>query len=236
MNAEATCNAIQRRMLDQRSCRPRCCRHKQPPSTRANRQPGCSPSPEASPDSPRQPTYRLPWRLIGWFNIAALVVATASRDGFLPVLLGRHHPRYGSPHCAVISSPFLSIALPIAMIFCTQSEPIQSTIDLTNVMVLLWLIPNGLICAAAVRRFDGQDRRGATEVLAAVQVVAVAILAGVSLLRPINRESGVVDALGAVMIAVASVLFFKLGNEKRAAAARARRELRSLRRIRAERR
>ena len=149
--------------------------------------------------------------LIGWLNIAALIVATASRDGFLPAVLGRLHPRYGSPHCAVIFLTILSIVLPMAMIFWTRSAPIQSTVDLTNVMVLLWLIPYGVICAAAVRRFDGHDRPGMAAALSAAGVVAIVILAGAELLWPINRESGVVNALGAAVIGVASFLFFKLG-------------------------
>jgi amino acid transporter len=149
--------------------------------------------------------------LIGWLNIAALIVATASRDGFLPAVLGRLHPRYGSPHCAVIFLTILSIVLPMAMVVWTRSAPIQSTIDLTNVMVLLWLIPYGVICAAAVRRFDGHDRPGIAAALSAAGVVAITILAGAELLWPINRESGVVNALGAAVIGVASFLFFKLG-------------------------
>jgi amino acid transporter len=148
--------------------------------------------------------------LIGWFNIAALIVATASRDGFLPAVLGRRHPRYGSPHCAVIFLTLLSIVLPIAMIFWTRSAPIQSTIDLTNVMVLLWLIPYGVICAAAVRRLDAQDRPDVITALAAAGVIAVIVLVGAELLWPINRESGVVNVLGAAVIGVASFLFFKL--------------------------
>jgi hypothetical protein len=78
-------------------------------------------------------------------------------------------------------------------------------------MVLLWLIPYGVICAAAVRRFDGHDRPGIAAALSAAGVVAIIILAGAELLWPINRESGVVNALGAAVIGVASFLFFKLG-------------------------
>ncbi len=134
-------------------------------------------------------------------------------DARIHAVLGRRHPRFGSPHCAVIFLSILSIGLPIPMIFWTRAAPIQSTIDLTNVMVLLWLIPYGIICAAAVKRFDRQDRRGVAAALPAMGVVAVILLAGAALLWPINRESGVVNALGAAVIALVSLLFFKLGSQ-----------------------
>jgi len=152
--------------------------------------------------------------LIGWLNIAALIVATASKDGFLPATLGRLHPRYGSPHRAVVFLTVLSILLPIAMILWTHSAPIESTINLTNVMVLLWLIPYGIICAAAARRLERGERPGLAVALSALGVVVIIVVAGAELLRPINRESGVVNAIGAGVIGVASILFYRFNPDR----------------------
>jgi amino acid transporter len=89
--------------------------------------------------------------LIGWLNISAMVVAAAARDGFLPAALGRNHPRYRSPRNAVMLLTVLSVILPIAMIAWTRSAPLTSTVNFTNVMVLLWLIPYAAVCVCALR-------------------------------------------------------------------------------------
>jgi hypothetical protein len=61
------------------------------------------------------------------------------------------------------------------------------------------------------KSFDGRDRLGLAAALSGAGVVAIAVLAGAELLWPINRELGIVNALGAAAIGVASFLFFKLG-------------------------
>lgn len=90
--------------------------------------------------------------LIGWLNISAVVVATAAKDGFLPAFLARHHPRYHSPHYAIALLTLLSVILPIAMIAWTRAAPIASTVNFTNIMVLLWLFPYAVVCCCALKR------------------------------------------------------------------------------------
>jgi hypothetical protein len=46
--------------------------------------------------------------------------------------------------------------------------------------------------------------------LSALGVVAIIVVADAELLWPINRESGVLNAVGAGLIGVASILFYKL--------------------------
>jgi amino acid transporter len=149
--------------------------------------------------------------LIGWLNISAIIVATAANEGFLPATLGRSHPRFGSPYCAVLFLTALSVVVPIVMMVWTRAAAITSTIYLTNVMVLLWLIPYGIICAAAARRFDPREPRGAAVILCTVGAMAVILVAGTALILPINRESAAINAIGACVIAVASAILFKRG-------------------------
>jgi hypothetical protein len=49
-----------------------------------------------------------------------------------------------------------------------------------------------------------------TVALSALGVVAIIVVAGAELLWPITRESGVVNAIGAGVIGVASIVFYKL--------------------------
>ena len=90
--------------------------------------------------------------LIGWLNISAMVVAAAAKEGFLPACLARYHPRYRSPHCAIALLTLLSVILPIAMIAWTRAAPIASTVNFTNIMVLLWLFPYAVVCGCALKR------------------------------------------------------------------------------------
>ena len=76
--------------------------------------------------------------------------------------------------------------------------------------MLFWLIPDGIICAAAARRLDRDERPGLAVALSVLGAVAIIVVAGAELLWPINRESGVVNAVGAGLIGVASILFYKL--------------------------
>jgi hypothetical protein len=77
-------------------------------------------------------------------------------------------------------------------------------------LVLFWLIPDGIICAAAARRLDRDERPGLAVALSVLGAVAIIVVAGAELLWPINRESGVVNAVGAGLIGAASILFYKL--------------------------
>ena len=149
--------------------------------------------------------------LIGWLNISAIIVATAAKEGFLPAVLGHNHPRFGSPHRAVLFLTALSIIIPLVMIGWTRAAAITSTIYLTNVMVLLWLIPYAIICIAAVRRLDPREPRGLAMILSALGALAVILIAGAALLSPINRASAAINAIGACVIVVASAIVFNRG-------------------------
>lgn len=149
--------------------------------------------------------------LIGWLNISAIIVSAAANEGFLPAILGRGHPRFGSPHCAVIFLTVLSVVIPTVMIIWTREAAIASSIYLTNVMVLLWLIPYGFICVAAVRRLDPRETRGAAVILSALGALAVIWVGGTALISPINRESAAINAIGACVIVAASAIVFKRG-------------------------
>ena len=152
--------------------------------------------------------------LIGWLNISALVVAAASQDGFLPPALGRTHARYGSPCNAVLLLTALSVILPMAMIAWTRSAPITSTIYFTNVMVLLWLIPYGVVCGCALKRLYPGERLRAPVMAAAIGLIAVALVVGAMLLRPASQTSALVNVIAAAVVVIAATLFYNQTPER----------------------
>jgi amino acid transporter len=148
--------------------------------------------------------------LIAFANCAAIIVATAANDGFLPRTLGRIHPRHGSPHHAVIFLTLVSVLLSVMLLVWTKAAPILSTVYLTNVTVLLWLIPYALICAAAIKRLGVGERTEPAQILSALGLVAILLIAAAQVIWPLDRVSGIVNAAGFALIITGSVVYFLL--------------------------
>jgi amino acid transporter len=95
-----------------------------------------------------------------WLSGSARIPFVAGLDRYLPASLGRLHPRYGTPHVALIAQAILS-GLFVAMSFlgATVEQAFKTLVDLA---VVLQLIPFLYIYAALVdlarRPEDGRGR------------------------------------------------------------------------------
>jgi basic amino acid/polyamine antiporter, APA family len=148
--------------------------------------------------------------LIAWLNCAAIVVATAAKDGFLPRYLSHFNRQTGSPRHAIIFLTIVSMALSIVLLGWTKTAPIVTTTYITNINVLLWLIPYALICAAAVRyRVVGQ-RRGLSHVFSGLGLATIIAIIGAQILWPLDHISAVINTTGSIVVVVGSLIFWGL--------------------------
>lgn len=148
--------------------------------------------------------------LIAWLNCAAVIVATAATEGFLPRALGRTHPSYGSPHQAVVFLSIVSIVLPVVLITWTRAAPILATLYLTNIDVLLWLVPYAILCAGSWRLRDLDRRDGSYRAIALLGLVTIAAIVAAQVIWPIDHVAAVVNVAGAALIIGGSIVFFAL--------------------------
>jgi amino acid transporter len=86
--------------------------------------------------------------LIAWQSFSAGVLAAASLEGFLPPSLAEVHPRFKSPHRAVVLLSVIAAALPLGLVLSVHAVPIVATLYLSHIIVLLWLVPYILIPGA----------------------------------------------------------------------------------------
>jgi APA family basic amino acid/polyamine antiporter len=149
--------------------------------------------------------------LIAWLNCAAVIIATAASEGFLPRALGKLHPTYGSPHKAVVFLSGVSIVLPVVLILWTRAAPIQATLYLTNIDVLLWLVPYAILCAGSWRLRDTERTDGWYRAIAMIGLVTIIAIVAAQILWPLDHVAAVVNAVGAALIAAGSVVFFMVG-------------------------
>ena len=149
--------------------------------------------------------------LIAWLNCAAVIIATAASEGFLPRALGKFHPTYGSPHQAVVFLSVVSIVLPVVLILWTRAAPIQATLYLTNIDVLLWLVPYAILCAGSWKLRDPGKRDRWYRAIAMTGLVSILAIVAAQILWPLDHVAAVVNAAGAALIVAGSVVFFIVG-------------------------
>jgi len=111
--------------------------------------------------------------LIAWFNAAAIIVATAANDGFLPRKLGVLDAKSGTPQRAIILLTLISTVLPTIIFAWTKSAPIIASLYMSNFIVLIWLIPYGLICAAAIWGTKSSSHPFAIRVSAVIGLIMI---------------------------------------------------------------
>ncbi len=94
-----------------------------------------------------------------WLAGAARIPFVAGLDNYLPSALGRVHPRFGSPHIALIVTAGLS-SIFLAMSF-TQATVQEAFLTLLALAVVLQLVPSAYMYAALLRLtfFDPQYER-----------------------------------------------------------------------------
>ncbi|MDQ0382113.1 APC family permease [Amycolatopsis thermophila] len=103
------------------------------------------------------------------------VLLSMGREGVLPAALGRTHPRYRTPHVAILVALPLATLLPVVLV-ATGTSTSSAFVTLLNAAVFGYLVAYLLVCVAApvfLHRI-GELTRGA---LAAAAITAPALLA-----------------------------------------------------------
>jgi amino acid transporter len=148
--------------------------------------------------------------LVAWLNCAAVIVATAATEGFLPRALGKTHPSYGSPHRAVVFLSIVSVVLPVVLISWTHSAPILATLYLTNIDVLMWLVPYAILCVGSLRLRDSDGRDGSYRTIALIGFLTIVAIVAAEVVWPIDHVAAVVNVTGAALIVIGSAVFYMI--------------------------
>jgi APA family basic amino acid/polyamine antiporter len=148
--------------------------------------------------------------LIAWFNAAAIIVATAANDGFLPRKLGVLDAKSGTPQRAIILLTLISTVLPTIIFAWTKSAPIIASLYMSNFIVLIWLIPYGLICAAAIWGAQSSSHPFSIRVSAVIGLVMTLSTVVAQLIFPIDHISAIVNLAGMLIVGFGTILFFRI--------------------------
>jgi amino acid transporter len=116
-----------------------------------------------------------------WMAGSARVPFAAGMDRAMPEWLGRLHPRYRTPHLALLTQGIVSSAIFLASVFLTVTGAKSSIRDaydvLVNLTILVYFVPYLYLFLAAPRLIGGSSRmRFAMGVGIAATVVSIALL------------------------------------------------------------
>lgn len=120
--------------------------------------------------------------LIGFVNYGARFLMTTSEDGLMPVWMSAIHPRFRSPHRAVLSVCFLGFVV-VAAVLMASGDIMTAYNTIAPFLLFCWTPSYALICVGAV--------------------VMTAREGG---FRPLLTFAAVVGALGVVWVYVSAVL------------------------------
>ncbi|MCI0404064.1 MAG: APC family permease [Acidobacteria bacterium] len=154
-----------------------------------------------------------------WLAGAARIPFVAGLDNYLPSALGRVHPRFGSPHIALIVTAALS-SLFLAISF-TQASVSEAFVTLLALAVVLQLVPLAYMYAALLRLafFDPQHQHvfytrptlafaGAAGLITTILGIAVAFLPPAQVESVWRYELKMVVGCGVVLVAAPLVCRF----------------------------
>jgi amino acid transporter len=147
--------------------------------------------------------------IIAWINLSALIVAAASRDGFLPRMLGDVHARTGSPYKAVVVLALLSAIIPAVLQLLAPNTLLVSMAYVTNVLVLYWMVAYALVCVAVIvlHRRNG-ERVGPTWISSVLAIVALATVFIVQDLHPVDEIYAASNYLGLGLLLIGALFLF----------------------------
>lgn len=161
-----------------------------------------------------------------WFSGAARLPFVAGIDHYLPSALARVHPRYRTPHIALIAFATLSAIL-ILMSYMGASVN-EAFLTLLAISVVLQLIPNVYMFAALLklarhRRYARLERKrmmlnGALGMSSSLLGICLAFVPGESTGHVWVYETKMIGAIG-VVLTIALLLFFRAQRQVRAHAA-----------------
>ncbi len=154
-----------------------------------------------------------------WMAGSARVPFAAGVDRAMPAWLGRLHPRYRTPHLALLTQGIVSSAIFLASVFLTVTGSRSSIRDsydvLVNLAILVYFIPYVYLFLVAPKLAPGS-----AALRAAMAVGLLATMASIGLLfvpppgtdSVLNFEAGLILQSAAVL---ASGLFFYRGQTRR---------------------
>ncbi|MEN0140668.1 MAG: APC family permease [Rhodococcus sp. (in: high G+C Gram-positive bacteria)] len=145
--------------------------------------------------------------LVAFVNYGARFAMAFAEDGLLPAPLTRIHPRFHSPHVAVVSLAVVSLAfISVAVLLVGD---VSSAYDaLATLLVYIWVLPYVLIAAGAIvlTRRAGEFRPGLW-VAAAVGGAAMAWTYVNGWINPPAAPADSMTWVAVIMIAVVLALF-----------------------------
>ena len=123
-------------------------------------------------------------------NLGARIVATTAADGLLPQALSRIHPRFRSPHRAVLALGIVGAAAPIALQAALHASPLLSSVYLANLATYYWVVPYLVTCAGILAVMRREGRVGLMPGAAAALSIAALAYVTVELFRsPVDEAT-----------------------------------------------
>lgn len=108
-------------------------------------------------------------------NALVRVLFSMARDGILPMALGRAHPRYRTPHVAILIALPLAAVVPVALL-CAGTPPREVLSVLLSVATAGFLTAYLLVCLAAPLFLRRIGELTAAPVLAATVIVPILVV------------------------------------------------------------
>jgi amino acid transporter len=146
--------------------------------------------------------------LISWVSGAALTVATAAREGFLPKYFGHLNEKTKVPRRAICLLTVVSLVIPTMVFWFGRETPLNATLYLTNFLVLLWMIPYSVICFAVFNERSNGAANFLVRGIAALAMTLIILAVVAQLFWPIDAFSGIVNAIGVSAIVALSLVFY----------------------------
>jgi basic amino acid/polyamine antiporter, APA family len=156
--------------------------------------------------------------LIAWLNFAALIVATAGSDRFLPRALADIHPVHKTPYKSVIFLSVIGWLIPVLLEVAARTPVLTSIVYLNNMSVVFWLVPYALVCIAAMIFLKRSGRSlGPTSLAATLGMLALVGVMAIQAISPADPMSAMMERLSLVLIVVGSGVFLLGGQAKQLA-------------------
>lgn len=136
--------------------------------------------------------------VVALLNFAARIVATAGTDGYLPRVMERVHPRYGSPTVSTIVLTAFSAVIPVGLQLVASAPPLKSSTYLFTLYSLFWVVPYVLIALAAIAEMRKAGR--IRPVAALISLIGAGMFVYFLVYSITNSAGGVLGAMPYVML------------------------------------
>jgi glutamate:GABA antiporter len=146
-----------------------------------------------------------------WMAGSARIAYAAARDGQWPAPLAALHPRYRTPHVALIVQGVVATVLFLSSLFLTiggGTTTVQESYDiLVNLTIVIYFVPYLYLFVALFRLLRGPELTIGLQVAAVVGLIATAVAMALVFIPPagtsnvLNYEANLIWQTGAVIAA-----------------------------------